>query len=126
MSTMPCPSDLALEQYLLGELAPSQSRVGDHVEACGACRTKVADKAADNVAFAISPGAEAVSTRPFCAGNAGGAHTAGSASGSGGRADTSRGHRRLRARSPFERATPVAVESWRRSVLRRPFRSSSF
>ena len=57
---MPCPSDLALEQYLLGELPPSQSHVGDHVATCATCRTKLADKDADSAAFASSPGAAAI------------------------------------------------------------------
>ena len=60
MTTVPCPSDLALEQYLLGELSPSQAHVGQHVAACEACRRKVADKTADNDAFVSSPAAEAI------------------------------------------------------------------
>ena len=56
-ATMPCPSDLALEQYVLGELRPSQSHVGDHVATCATCRSKLAEKAADSVAFASLPGA---------------------------------------------------------------------
>jgi ketosteroid isomerase-like protein len=52
-----CPSDLALELYLLGELAPRQPGVGDHIASCETCRTKIADKAVHSVDFAISPGA---------------------------------------------------------------------
>src|SRR5688572_4162799 len=59
-STVPCPSDLALEQYVLGELGPSHADVGDHVAACPICRAKAADKAAHNVTFKRAPGAEMI------------------------------------------------------------------
>jgi ketosteroid isomerase-like protein len=59
-STVPCPSDLALEQYVLGELGPSHPQVADHVATCPICRAKAADKAAHNVTFKSSPGAEAI------------------------------------------------------------------
>jgi len=59
-TTVPCPSNLALEQYLLGELGPSQSHVDQHVAACETCSQKLADKTADNDAFVSSPAAEAI------------------------------------------------------------------
>jgi len=61
-TTVPCPSNLALEQYLLGELSPSQSHVGDHVATCEICHAKLADKAADSAVFASSPGAVEIKT----------------------------------------------------------------
>jgi ketosteroid isomerase-like protein len=64
-STGPCPSDLAIEQYLLAELGPSRVQVGDHITTCGICRTKVADKTAHNAAFATSPGAEKIRNAIF-------------------------------------------------------------
>jgi ketosteroid isomerase-like protein len=59
-NTVPCPSDLALEQYVLGELGASHSLVADHVAICEICRAAIADKAAHSAAFASSPGAQEI------------------------------------------------------------------
>lgn len=55
-----CPSDLALERFLLEELPETRTDLADHIDACAACSEKVVAKRSDNVAFERSPGAARV------------------------------------------------------------------
>jgi ketosteroid isomerase-like protein len=57
-TSTPCPSDLALERFLLGELPERTSEIADHVGACVACRAIVTAKRADDAVFIHSPGAQ--------------------------------------------------------------------
>jgi ketosteroid isomerase-like protein len=59
-TTAPCPTDLAVEQYLLRELGEGASALADHIGACDACQKKVAVKRADDAVFQHSPAAIAV------------------------------------------------------------------
>jgi ketosteroid isomerase-like protein len=62
-SIAPCPSDWALEQYVLEELAQGAAAVADHVSGCRACRDRVAEKQADSADFMRSAGADEVRRR---------------------------------------------------------------
>ena len=52
-----CPSDFALERFLLRELPEEAGDVAAHVDTCATCRAKVAAKEADDAEFMRSPSA---------------------------------------------------------------------
>jgi ketosteroid isomerase-like protein len=59
-TSAPCPSNFAIERFLLGELPEGAPEVADHIAACVACRALVATKRADDAVFIRSPEAEGV------------------------------------------------------------------
>jgi ketosteroid isomerase-like protein len=54
-ATTLCPSDFALERFVLGELPAGAFDVASHVDGCEPCRAKVAEKKADDADFMRSP-----------------------------------------------------------------------
>ncbi|HMI87037.1 MAG TPA: nuclear transport factor 2 family protein [Polyangiaceae bacterium] len=62
-TTAACPSDFALERFLLGESPRGAFDVADHIGGCDDCREKVAAKRADDAVFLHSPGAADVRRR---------------------------------------------------------------
>jgi ketosteroid isomerase-like protein len=56
-TTAACPSDFALERFLLGELPREAAEVAAHIDGCEACQAKVSAKRADDGDFTRSAGA---------------------------------------------------------------------
>jgi ketosteroid isomerase-like protein len=57
MTNAACPSDWALERYVLHELPPDSGHIDAHVERCEACRQRIVAQRADSAAFLHSAGA---------------------------------------------------------------------
>lgn len=57
MTSSSCPSDWALERYVLEELPAGSASVVEHVDRCETCRARIAAQRADSAAFLRSPGA---------------------------------------------------------------------
>jgi ketosteroid isomerase-like protein len=63
-----CPSDLALERFLLGEVPEGSPDLTEHVATCPMCRDALAAKRKDNLEFRASPGAARIA-RALAAGD---------------------------------------------------------